>query len=118
MATTLPSAFPAAKTAKPCCGLLARWQAFAPFRFQLTAIHVTMPMLQVVEADAQAAALQTLLRIAQSPLSNPAAGLLAENEPEPLDCFRCSWNRRRTLFLAARETWVATRWPWGTTPTT
>ncbi len=28
---------------------------------------------------------------------------LAPDEPLPLDCFRCSWNRRRALFTAAVE---------------
>jgi tRNA 2-thiocytidine biosynthesis protein TtcA len=28
---------------------------------------------------------------------------LPPNEPLPLDCFRCSWNRRKTLFTAAAE---------------
>jgi tRNA 2-thiocytidine biosynthesis protein TtcA len=28
---------------------------------------------------------------------------LAPDEPLPLDCFRCSWNRRKTLFLKANE---------------
>ena len=28
---------------------------------------------------------------------------LSPDEPLPLDCFRCSWNRRKALFLKARE---------------
>jgi tRNA 2-thiocytidine biosynthesis protein TtcA len=28
---------------------------------------------------------------------------LAPNEPQPLDCFRCSWNRRKALFQKAHE---------------
>ena len=81
--------------------LLARWQPIAPIQFQLTAIHITMPMLQV-EADKQAAALHVLCESLMVPLHiRPLK--VTENEPEPLDCFRCSWNRRRTLFLAARD---------------
>jgi tRNA 2-thiocytidine biosynthesis protein TtcA len=28
---------------------------------------------------------------------------LAPDEPQPMDCFRCSWNRRKALFLKASE---------------
>ena len=28
---------------------------------------------------------------------------LAPDEPQPLDCFRCSWNRRKALFRKASE---------------
>ncbi len=29
--------------------------------------------------------------------------LLPEGEPLPMNCFRCSWNRRKSIFLAAHE---------------
>ena len=69
-------------------------------QIELVAIHVIgdsrgaleHPHLPLVEHLAQ-----SVVHYAVVPLRLP------EGEPLPLNCHRCSWNRRRTLFEAARE---------------
>lgn len=81
--------------------LLARWQAFAPFPYHLTAIHITTPNIRSDAAEL-AGRIQELCGLLHVGCFIRPLELTAD-EPDPLDCFRCSWNRRRSLFFAARE---------------
>ena len=81
--------------------LLHRWQSYAPMHFDLVAVHVSME-----EAIPEATDIQQYLQDLFSSLKIPFSIRpieLASNEPKPLSCFRCSWNRRKTLFLAAHD---------------
>ena len=81
--------------------LLARWQSCAPVQYNLVALHVDSTEIWEGAAE-QRAALESLLRSLGVPYAVRPIELAAD-EPHPLSCFRCSWNRRRRLFTAARE---------------
>lgn len=81
--------------------LLLKWQPHAPLRYQLRAVHIDTQAVWE-GAREQAAELEALFVSLNIPYAiRPMA--LSHDEPRPLDCFRCSWNRRKTLFLTARE---------------
>jgi tRNA 2-thiocytidine biosynthesis protein TtcA len=79
--------------------LLLRYQERVPFSYKLVALHVVgtaagLPDLtEALEPWLKGLGVDYRL----IPLELPA------DEPLPLDCFRCSWNRRKTLFLAADD---------------
>ena len=79
--------------------LLLRYQERIPFDYTLVAVHV-------VGTDAGFADLRPQLKpwLESLPVEYHFAPLdLPPDEPQPMDCFRCAWNRRKALFLAAHE---------------
>ena len=77
--------------------LLLRYRERVPFSYEVVALHVVgteaglpdstgvlAPWFQELGVDYHFASLE-----------------LPPDEPLPMDCFRCSWNRRKTIFLAA-----------------
>ncbi|HET90356.1 MAG TPA: tRNA 2-thiocytidine biosynthesis protein TtcA [Chloroflexi bacterium] len=85
------------KDSRALLELLLRYRERTPFAYRLVALHVDgtaagfpdlrpelVPWFQSLGVDYRVI-----------PLDLPA------DEPLPLDCFRCSWNRRRALFTAA-----------------
>jgi len=71
----------------------------APVRYSLAVVHVAGDArgpLPVSEPLRERLA-STRLPAEITPLSLPA------DEPLPMNCHRCSWNRRRTIFLAAER---------------
>jgi tRNA 2-thiocytidine biosynthesis protein TtcA len=81
--------------------LLVRWQPCAPIGYDLIAIHLCADS-SAAEAPRERLELQKLfLSLEVQHAIRPI--LLPPDEPHPPDCFRCSWNRRKTLFLTARE---------------
>jgi tRNA 2-thiocytidine biosynthesis protein TtcA len=81
--------------------LLAKWQPSAPIHYDLIAVHIDASEIWdgAVEQRAKVKALFQDLQIEHTirPIE------LAPDEPRPLSCFRCSWNRRRHLFTTAQE---------------
>ncbi len=80
--------------------LLDQRRKTAPEHYELAAIHVV--------GDARGAELPQhaplVEWVAQSGIPYAVEPLrLPEGEPLPLNCQRCTWNRRRTLFEAARR---------------
>jgi tRNA(Ile)-lysidine synthase TilS/MesJ len=79
--------------------LLLRYRERVPFSYHVIAVHVVgteagLPdVTQVLEPWFES--LPVTYRFV--PLKVPT------DEPLPMDCFRCSWNRRKTLFLTADE---------------
>jgi len=79
--------------------LLAR-QAVQPERIELVAVHVSGP--DVTGGSEQAEALCSHFReLGVEYVVEPLQ--LAEGESWPLPCYRCAWNRRKALFLAAHR---------------
>lgn len=85
------------KDSRSLLDLLLRYQAQVPFPYELVALHVVgthagFPDLTgVLEPWFQE--LGVAYRFVELELP--------PGEPLPLNCFRCSWNRRKALFLAA-----------------
>lgn len=81
--------------------LLHKWQPSAPIHYDLVALHVSATSIWEGAAESQVE-LEALFQSLNVPYAiRPLE--LAPDEPRPLNCFRCSWNRRRTLFTTARE---------------
>jgi tRNA 2-thiocytidine biosynthesis protein TtcA len=81
--------------------LLHKWQPFAPIHYGLVALHVSATSIWEGAAESQVE-LEALFQSLNVPYAiRPLE--LAPDEPRPLNCFHCSWNRRRTLFATARE---------------
>lgn len=81
--------------------LLHQWQAYAPVKFELAAVHISTQNIWP-ETAAQTNLLENLFQALDldytiQPFTLPS------DEKLPLDCFRCSWNRRKALFLTAQE---------------
>ena len=87
------------KDSRALLQLLLRHRRKVPFNYDLLALHVVgtpagfpdlrpelEPWLQELGVEYHFAPLK-----------------LSPEEPLPLDCFRCSWNRRKALFIAAVE---------------
>jgi len=87
------------KDSRSLLDLLLRYQARVPFSYQLIAIHVVGTAAGFPDLRPQLEPWFEDLGVDHRfvPLALPP------EEPLPLDCFRCSWNRRRTLFTAAVE---------------
>ncbi len=87
------------KDSRALLDLLLRYRERVPFSYELVAFHVVgtvagLPDLtDVLEPWFQ----QLGVDYHFVPLELPPG------EPLPLNCFRCSWNRRKALFLAADE---------------
>ena len=80
--------------------LLVKWQASAPIRYEIFPVHIDLS--EVWEgAGEQRTAVEALLLDLQIEYSIRPIDLAAD-EPRPLSCFRCSWNRRRSLFTGAQ----------------
>ncbi len=77
--------------------LLSYRETRARYHFQLIALHVMGAVAGFPDLSAELEAwFQTLgVEYHFVPLELPP------QEPLPLDCFRCSWNRRKALFIAA-----------------
>jgi tRNA 2-thiocytidine biosynthesis protein TtcA len=85
------------KDSRALLHLLLRYRRKVPFHYELLALHIVgtsagfpdlrlelEPWLQELGVEYHFAPLE-----------------LRPDEPLPLDCFRCSWNRRKALFTAA-----------------
>ena len=81
--------------------LLCRWQSYAPTHYDLVAVHVDMEAIWEGAAG-RTAALESLSSSLKVPYAIRPLDL-PPDEPRPLACFRCSWNRRKSLFTAAQE---------------
>ena len=81
--------------------LLVGWQPYAPFGYDLIAVHLSAGSFRD-DASQEPTDLQTLFR-SMGVQHTIRPFLLPPGEPYPPDCFRCSWNRRKTLFMMARE---------------
>jgi tRNA 2-thiocytidine biosynthesis protein TtcA len=81
--------------------LLVSWQTCAPIHYDLIAVHLSADWLQegVTQARPELQPLFDSLGVRHT--VRPI--LLPSDEPHPLNCFRCSWNRRKTLFTIAQE---------------
>lgn len=87
------------KDSRALLDLLLRYHARVPFSYNLVALHIVgisagFPDLRP-ELEPWFRELGVEYRFA--PLELP------DGEPLPLDCHRCSWNRRKALFTAAVE---------------
>ncbi len=84
------------KDSRALLDLLLRYRQRVPFSYQVTAIHV-------VGTPAGLPDLAGILEPWFQELDVPYRMVPLEigEEPLPMDCFRCSWNRRKALFLAA-----------------
>jgi len=85
------------KDSRTLLDLLLRYQARVPYRYELMALHVVGisagfdDLRPELEPWFQGRGVEYHF----APLE------LAPDEPLPLNCFRCSWNRRKALFTAA-----------------
>jgi tRNA 2-thiocytidine biosynthesis protein TtcA len=87
------------KDSRALLQLLLRFQRKVPYHYELLALHV-------VGAPAGFPDLRSVLEpwFRELGVEHHFAPLeLPPGEPLPLDCFRCSWNRRKALFTAAAE---------------
>jgi len=85
------------KDSRALLDLLLRYQERVPYRYELAAIHVVgiaagFPDLR---SELEPWFQERGVKYRFIPLELPSG------EPLPLDCFRCSWNRRKALFTAA-----------------
>jgi tRNA 2-thiocytidine biosynthesis protein TtcA len=79
--------------------LLLRYQKRVPFSYSLVALHVVGASAGFPDLRPELGPWFRALGVEYHfvPLELPL------EEPLPLDCFRCSWNRRKALFAAAVE---------------
>jgi len=87
------------KDSRALLDLLLRYRQQVPFTYDLVALHVdgASAGLPDLRADLEPWFRQLGAEYRFVPL------LLPPDEPLPLNCFRCSWNRRKALFLAAAD---------------
>lgn len=81
--------------------LLARWRAHDPIHYDLLGIHVSMEGVLPGYVENE----QALFHLFQSlkvPLVIRPLGL-APDEPLPITCYRCSWHRRKAVYMAAHQ---------------
>ncbi len=85
------------KDSRALLDLLLRYQRKAPYRYKLVALHVVGTSAGFPDLRAELEPWFQLLGVEYhfAPLELPP------EEPLPLDCFRCSWNRRKALFTSA-----------------
>jgi tRNA 2-thiocytidine biosynthesis protein TtcA len=81
--------------------LLHLWQPSAPFRYDLCAVHVVLDGIVPGYADGHDVVERLVRHLGIPYMARPMQ--LSPEERESLDCFRCSRNRRKEIFLAARE---------------
>jgi tRNA 2-thiocytidine biosynthesis protein TtcA len=87
------------KDSRALLELLLRHRHQAPYDYDLLAVHVdgTKAGLPDVRAELE-------LWLDRLGVDRHVVPLeLTPDEPQPLTCFRCSWNRRKALFIAAAE---------------
>ena len=79
--------------------LLLRHRRKVPYRYELLALHVdgSAAGLPDLQAELEPWFRNLQIDFAFLPLDLPPG------EPLPMDCFRCSWIRRKTLFTASVE---------------
>lgn len=87
------------KDSRALLELLLRHRARVPFHYDLLALHVvgTSAGLPDRRSDLEVWFQRLGVEYHFSPLELPP------DEPLPLNCFRCSWNRRKALFITAHE---------------
>lgn len=87
------------KDSRALLELLLRHRARVPFHYDLLALHVvgTSAGLPDRHPDLEPWFQRLGVEYHFPPLELPP------DEPLPLDCFRCSWNRRKALFITAHE---------------
>lgn len=85
------------KDSRALLDLLLRYRSRVPYSYELVALHVTGISAGFPDLRPELEPWFQELGIAYqfAPLELPPG------EPLPLDCFRCSWNRRKALFTAA-----------------
>lgn len=87
------------KDSRALLDLLLRYRARVPFSYDLVALHIggTLAGFPDLRPD-----LEPWFR--ELGIDYHFASLaLSPEEPLPLDCHRCAWNRRKALFIAASE---------------
>jgi tRNA 2-thiocytidine biosynthesis protein TtcA len=87
------------KDSRALLDLLLRYRERAPFSYELVALHVfgTAAGFPDLRPELEPWFRERGVEYHFTPLELPP------QEPLPLDCFRCSWNRRKTLFTTAAE---------------
>jgi tRNA 2-thiocytidine biosynthesis protein TtcA len=87
------------KDSRALLDLLLRYQKRVPFSYELVALHIVGTSAGFLDLRPKLEPWFRELGIEYhfAPLELPP------EEPLPLDCFRCSWNRRKALFTAAAE---------------
>jgi tRNA 2-thiocytidine biosynthesis protein TtcA len=87
------------KDSRALLDLLLRYQARVPFTYELIALHVvgTSAGFPDLRPELEPWFHELGLEYHFAPLELPP------EEPLPLDCHRCTWNRRKALFTAAAE---------------
>jgi tRNA 2-thiocytidine biosynthesis protein TtcA len=87
------------KDSRALLDLLLRYRTRVPFSYELVALHVAGTSAGFPELRPELEPWFRELGVAYhfAPLELP------QDEPLPLDCHRCSWNRRKALFTAAAE---------------
>ena len=85
------------KDSRSMLDLLLRHRQKAPYHYRILALHVvgTRAGLPDLRPDLEPWLNELAVDYHFVPIDLPP------DEPLPLDCFRCSWNRRKTLFTAA-----------------
>ncbi len=81
--------------------LLQLYRRRASVRYELMAMHVRVP--DDPDEEERSRALATLFDAWDVPYRILEMDL-APDEPRPLPCYRCTWHRRKALFVAADET--------------
>ena len=87
------------KDSRALLQLLLRHRRKVPYHYELLALHVvgTSAGFPDLRPELEPWFRELGVRYHFAPLE------LAADEPLPLDCFRCSWHRRKALFTAAVE---------------
>jgi tRNA 2-thiocytidine biosynthesis protein TtcA len=87
------------KDSRALLDLLLRYQTRVPFSYNLVALHVvgTSAGFADLRPELEPWFQELGVEYHFAPLELPP------EEPLPLDCHRCSWNRRKALFTAAAE---------------
>jgi tRNA 2-thiocytidine biosynthesis protein TtcA len=87
------------KDSRALLDLLLRYRTRVPFSYELIALHIvgTSAGFPDLRPDLEPWFRELGIEYHFAPLELPP------EEPLPLDCHRCSWNRRKALFTAAVE---------------
>lgn len=87
------------KDSRVMLDLLLRYQERIPFSYEVIALHIVGVSAGLPDLSSE---LEPWFR-ALGVVYHFVPLVLPPGEPLPMDCFRCSWNRRKALFLAADE---------------